>query len=225
MHTAMTSSGRELLKWLGLLLMTGDHLAKVFYGGYLPVISELGRVAFPLFAIVMACNLAQPGADPLKFLRRLLPWALVAQPFFIWTFGGLLPLNVLWSFALVAACLALQQRGHGIWAGLLFFFAGVLVEYRWFGGALILLFWLFYRDHGAGTPPAHQRFFHLLLALVALIFLCVYNGNAWALLSVPLILVLGSRHWPLPRIRWFFHLYYVGHLALFGLIAWWIGQA
>ena len=48
---------------------TGDHVAKVVFGGYVPVVSELGRIAFPLFALVMACNLAQPGAD----LRKSMP--------------------------------------------------------------------------------------------------------------------------------------------------------
>ncbi len=42
--------------------------------GYVPVVSELGRIAFPLFALVMACNLAQPGADLRKSIRRLALW-------------------------------------------------------------------------------------------------------------------------------------------------------
>ena len=67
-------SARELLKWIALLAMTGDHVAKVVLGGYVPVVSELGRIAFPLFALVMACNLAQPGADLRKSIRRLALW-------------------------------------------------------------------------------------------------------------------------------------------------------
>ena len=54
--------------------MTGDHVAKVVFDGYVPVVSELGRIAFPLFALVMACNLAQPGADLRKSMRRLALW-------------------------------------------------------------------------------------------------------------------------------------------------------
>ena len=46
----MTSGGREALKWIALVLMTGDHVARVFFGGYVPVVSELGRIAFPVFA-------------------------------------------------------------------------------------------------------------------------------------------------------------------------------
>lgn len=47
----MTSSAREVLKWLAVVLMTCDHVAKIIYGGYVPGLSEAGRVAFPLFAL------------------------------------------------------------------------------------------------------------------------------------------------------------------------------
>lgn len=67
-----SSGARELLKWIALLAMTGDHVAKVVFGGYVPVVGELGRIAFPLFALVMACNLARPGADLRRSIRRLL---------------------------------------------------------------------------------------------------------------------------------------------------------
>ena len=60
-NLTLGSGARELLKWIALLTMTGDHVAKVVFGGYVPVVSELGRTAFPLFALVMACNLAQPA--------------------------------------------------------------------------------------------------------------------------------------------------------------------
>lgn len=70
----MTSGGRELVKWLALLFMTGDHTLKILHLGYMPVIAELGRVAFPLFALVFAYNLAQPGADVAKLIKRLFLW-------------------------------------------------------------------------------------------------------------------------------------------------------
>lgn len=223
MPYSLSSPAREWLKWIALLLMTGDHVAKIVYGGYVPVVSELGRVAFPLFAMVMACNLAQPGADALKSLRRLLPWAVLAQPFYALTFNSVLPLNVLWTFALVAACLALQQRGRSGWAMALFALGGMWVEYRWFGAGLVLAWWLFYRS--ACTRPAvrHELVFHGLLAVATLGLLCLYNGNGWALLALPLVALLGRCSWPIPRTRWFFYLYYIGHLAALAL--WWYWPA
>jgi hypothetical protein len=45
-NLTLGSGARELLKWIALLAMTGDHVAKVVFGGYVPVVSELGRIAF-----------------------------------------------------------------------------------------------------------------------------------------------------------------------------------
>jgi len=51
----------EALKWLALVLMTGDHVNKYLFNATLPVLFEAGRVALPLFVFVLAYNLARPG--------------------------------------------------------------------------------------------------------------------------------------------------------------------
>ncbi|WP_254044986.1 TraX family protein, partial [Xanthomonas citri] len=100
----MTSSGRELLKWIAVICMTCDHVATIVYGGHVPMLSQFGRIAFPLFAMVMAYNLAQERVDYAKSARRLLIWGLLAQPVHAWAFGTWWPLNVLLTFCL-ATCL------------------------------------------------------------------------------------------------------------------------
>lgn len=47
----------ELLKWVVLLVMIGDYVVKVVFGGYVLVVSELGCIVFLLFVLVMVCNL------------------------------------------------------------------------------------------------------------------------------------------------------------------------
>ncbi|WP_337249424.1 TraX family protein [Xanthomonas translucens] len=68
LNDTMTSSAGELLNWMALLLMTGDHVAKLLGDGCFPVVSELGRIAFPLFALVLAYttwhNLAPTCSSP-----------------------------------------------------------------------------------------------------------------------------------------------------------------
>lgn len=71
----------------------------------MPGLSEAGRVAFPLFALVMAYNLAQPGADAVKSVRRLDTWGLIAQPIHALAFGYWPQLNILLTFALCAAAI------------------------------------------------------------------------------------------------------------------------
>ncbi|WP_373401632.1 TraX family protein, partial [Klebsiella pneumoniae] len=108
----LCSGARELLKWIALLAMTGDHVAKVVFGGYVP-----------LFALVMACNLAQPGADLRKSIRRLALWGLIAQPLHAFAFGSWLPLNILLTFALAAVAIHALANHRPV---LLLLAAGVL---------------------------------------------------------------------------------------------------
>lgn len=218
----MTSGGRELLKWLAVVLMTGDHVARVFFGGHVPVVSELGRIAFPVFALVMAYNLAQPGADVGKSVRRLLVWGIVAQPAHALAFGYWIPLNVLLSFALAAAAVWCIQGRRWALLALCLGPAPLLVDYQWVGIVLVVGAWGWY-DHHARYRKCRIMVMHGLevlklngapfVVLGAFAALCWYNGNAWAILAFA-VLRFGKGHWNVPRTRWAFYGYYVGHLAL-----------
>lgn len=48
--------------------------------------------------------------------------------------------------------------------------------------------------------------------------LCLYNGNAWALLALP-VMMLGELSASIPRAGRVFYAYYVGHLALLVALA------
>ncbi|WP_432591856.1 TraX family protein [Stenotrophomonas maltophilia] len=204
----MTSGGRELLKWLALVLMTGDHVLTVFGLGYAPVVSELGRVAFPVFALVMAYNLAQRGADAGKSAQRLAAWGLVATPAATLAFGQVLPLNVLLTFAVAAGCVWALERRQWALVALMAIVAPVALDYAWPGVWLVLAGWNWYRGQG-GRP-------WLVWASMGLV--CAYNGNGWALLALP-ALRLAYVDWPIPRSGRAFYAYYVGHLALLVVLA------
>lgn len=204
----MTSGGRELLKWLALVLMTGDHVLKVFGLGYVPVMSELGRVAFPVFALVMAYNLAQPGADTAKCARRLLLWGVVATPVAMLAFGQWLPLNVLLTFAAAAGIAWAIERRQWVIVILLAVLAPTVLDYAWPGVWLVLAGWWWYRGQGRHHWPV---WFCMGL-------LCIYNGNAWALLAIP-ALRLGHINVRVPRSGRVFYWYYVGHLLVFAALS------
>lgn len=204
---SLGSGARELLKWIALLAMTGDHVAKVVFGGYVPVVTELGRIAFPLFALVMACNLAQPGADLRKSMRRLALWGVIAQPLHALVFGSWLPFNILLTFALAAVAVHALANNRPL---LLLLAAGVLpmlVDYQWAGVGSVLLAWIAFR---------HRAWWTLLIALAAV---CWANRNGWAVLAVPVVLLAARVQWQLPRWRWMFYGYYVGHLLVLAVVA------
>lgn len=209
-HGTLGSGARELLKWIALLSMTGDHVAKVVFGGYVPVVSELGRIAFPLFALVMACNLAQPGADLGKSIRRLAAWGLLAQPLHALAFSSWLPLNILLTFCLAAVAVYALANNRQLLllvaAGLLPFF----MDYQWAGVAFVMLGWIAFR---------HRAYWLLAFGFGGL---CWVNGNGWALLAIPLALAAARVEWRLPRWRWAFYVYYVAHLAVLAAYAHWL---
>ena len=81
----------EAMKWLGLVLMTADHAQK--YGLIaVPGVYEAGRMAFPLFGIVLAYNLTRASSEGLavhvRVLTRLLVCCAIASIPFI-ALGGL----------------------------------------------------------------------------------------------------------------------------------------
>ena len=203
----MTSGGREVLKLLALVLMTGDHLNKTVLGGQFPGLTDAARVVFPIFAVVLAYNLVRPGATGPAFNRLAIAAALV-QPFHAWAFGYALPVNVLASFAVAVAMMRLWLADRRILALAIGLVASPWVDYGPAGVALTFSAWLWLRGEGRALPAA----------LAALAWICVYNGNAWALVALPLIWVAKDLQLEVPRWRWAFLGYYVCHIVVLAAV-------
>lgn len=131
----------EALKWLALLLMTGDHVNKYLFNGTVPLLFNAGRLALPIFCFVLAYNLARP--DTLqrgvyrRTLKRLALFGLAATPAFL-ALGGLWagwwPLNVMFTLLAATAVLFLIDQGGRprlVAAAAVFLVAGSSVEYWW----------------------------------------------------------------------------------------------
>ncbi|WP_407290598.1 TraX family protein [Klebsiella quasipneumoniae] len=52
----------------------------------------------------------------------------------------------------------------------------------------------------------------ILLAFVSCVLLTVINHNFYALLAIPLISLSGISVFNLPRLKWFFYVFYPTHL-------------
>jgi hypothetical protein len=87
----------------------------------------------------------------------------------------------------------------------LFLIGGALVEYLWMGVLCCLGAWLFCRD------ASRSR---LLLWFLGTLSLAVINGNAWALVAIPIVLVAGRLSFRLPRLTWAFYTFYPAHLLI-----------
>lgn len=204
----------EALKWLGLVLMTLDHANKYVFAHTLPGAFELGRLAMPIFAFVLAYNLARPGAMAsgahARTMKRLALAGVVATPFFI-GLGGLVsgwPLNIMFTLCLSTGVVYLVEKGgfaRRAGATALFLVGGLFVEYWWFAVAFTMAAWWYFRTANKMA---------VAVCALPLVALFVVNKNLWALAAVPLMLAAPLVACKVPRSRHAFYAYYPAHLAL-----------
>lgn len=215
---ALTDGAVEALKWLALAAMTADHLNAFWWGYRFPALFAVGRLALPLFVLVLAYNLARPGAlargAGRRAAARMVVAGLLASPFFValgGPFWGAWPLNAMFLLALIAAVVSLLARGgrRVAAAAALFAVGGASVEYFWVGALLGVAAWL-YCDRPSGRALAPLG--------AALAGLCWLNGNGWALAALPLAGLAARFDLALPRLRWAFYAYYPAHLAALWLL-------
>jgi hypothetical protein len=215
---AMADGSLEAIKCTALVLMVFDHVNKYIYAENLPGVFPIGRIVMPMFGFVLAYNLARPGALARgvhgRMLFRLTLAGVAASPMFIILNGMYVtanawwPLNILFMLLLVVLLTYLIDRGsmkNYALAIVLFMVGGALVEYLWMGVLCCLGAWLFCRD------ASRSR---LLLWFLGTLSLAVVNGNAWALVAVPIVLVAGRISFRLPRLTWAFYTFYPAHLLI-----------
>lgn len=210
----MRAGTLEALKWIGLAAMLGDHVDKALFDDALPVLSEIGRIAFPLFALVFGYNLARDNPrwqdTYRRVLRRLLLFGMLALPFSVLAFErwDLLPLNILFTLAVglgLVWCIRRNDLPAALIASVLFLGGGVLVEFGWPGLLLIVGCWASFARPG---PAAWFGAF----ASLALLYLV--NVNFYALLAAPIAWAVARLDPDLPRRRWLFYVFYPAHLAV-----------
>lgn len=222
----VTDASLEWMKWLAVVGMVLDHVNWFFFAASIDNpqasphawMNDVGRVVFPLFAFVFGVNLARvldagaAGNRARRFRRmvlRLLIAGAVAQGAYCLLRGYFFPLNVLFTFALVALVASCFTSGatsmQKLLAVALFAFGSLAVEYWWVGVGLAL----------AALYYARRRTVRSALPFVGvLLLLAVLSKNPAPLAA--LLVVAGMRGVCLPLLRWpgAFHAFYAGHLWL-----------
>ena len=122
---------QEFLKWLAIISMVADHISEHLLDGYQPG-RAMGRLAFPLFAMLVAYNYAHyyQGRFPNKYLYRLLFFGLLTQAAYV-AFGverlnimvtlslGLLTMYLYYNrdyFWLITLCTAVALFNHFVFS-------------------------------------------------------------------------------------------------------------
>lgn len=213
---SLSSGTVELLKWIGLVLMTIDHVNKYLFNETNAIAFAAGRLTMPIFGFVLAYNLARPGALAQGLYRRaalrLAAFGLLATPAFL-ALGGLLagvyPLNIMFTLLIAVAVCYQVDRGNRVAAAAAFLVGGAAVEFWWPAVGFCMAVWLYARRPSWGS---------LAFGVASCAALWAVNGNLWALASLPLLAAATRLHVAVPRLRWVFYAYYPAHLAALWLI-------
>ena len=217
-----SQSSFELAKWAAIIAMAVDHYGKVVDPSLVHPTHLVGRVAFPLFAWIIASRLTLQPDLATRYIRSILPWALISQPAFYIAGREWYEPNIL--FELLAGVLlvkALQTFGKSAPTALL---AISLAAVGWFfdyGPAGVLTIPLVYMAANASAA----RGLMVLAVMGMLANLPVENPeNALAVvaaLGAPVVALLSlmSAGAALPRLpKLFFYLFYPLHLLALALI-------
>ena len=206
----------EALKWLGLVLMTTDHVNKYLLHNSIQALFDAGRLALPIFSFVLAYNLARPtslarASTDASRDAWLSPACSPPSPSLAWAAspgnGGRSNfLHGRWRPP--ASWRSSIPRGGALRlfaAGLLFVFAGAMVEFWWPAIVMTLAAWRYVR---------RPTWASLIVWIAAIASLYVINRNFWALAALPLIFVTPRLSIAMPRVRSAFYVFYPLHLLV-----------
>lgn len=223
----ISNNSLTAMKLIGIAAMLIDHFNAFVNPHYNQILFEVGRIALPLFALVLGYNLARIPLNKIpKIMFRLLMFGILATPIYIILSGGLQhwwPLNILFTLSLATTIVyLLSLPTYNRWAVtarmtalLLFAVVGSLVDYLWLGPALVIVVWRLF----SGISAVESTILHVLLSgLFGL--LCVMNDSLATLLALPIIYltIVTCQGIRLPRMKWFFYWFYPGHLIALLLI-------
>jgi hypothetical protein len=211
------SGALEALKLAALAAMVVDHANKYALERAYPVMEHIGRLAFPLFALVVAANLRWNTADPQRYFMRLAVWGIASQAIYAWATGRT-ELNILVTLGigvqLVLAVDALRQHAgvvNVLW--LVVVIAATLpCDYPLTGPLLVALFHAWFAHPGPYT------------ALLVILAVAALNGSLlFAPAALASLIVAGAAAWGQPRLprltRYWFYPFYPAHFAVIRWLA------
>lgn len=212
----------EFLKYIAIIFMFLDHYSSLNLESY-NFLKIIGRFVFPLFAIILVYNYIYNTKNKLKYIQRLLLFAVISEPFHYYAFYDYYNsyvINIFFtlSFGLIILYVYENTLNKNIWYKSLIYFYLILlftpislfISYNIFGLILILTIYLFIKKTNYIT----------LFCLIISIYLLNYNWHylysVVGLLS--LIIIYFLPYIKMKRYnKYFFYLFYPIHLFILKL--------
>jgi len=199
------------LKMIAAVTMLIDHVGYIFFPQYV-LLRIIGRISFPIFAFLIVEGFMHTR-DVKKYIFRMIIFALITEIPFDFAFYGTFNWghqNVLVTFllALVAMYIDRQyKRKIGVVAAFVLAFAAEFIgsDYGMFGVIVVMMFYWNY-----------ERFYNKLIFGTATLTLLVTNYQIFDVMAmIPIGLYNGKKG---IGVKYFFYVFYPGHLLVLYLI-------
>ena len=226
------------LKIVGALAMLCDHVGLMFFP-QVRLFRIIGRLAFPIFAYMIAEGCRYTRSRPRYFLQIFLLALGCQAVYFLVDRSLYMSILVTFSCSIAVIC-ALQQLKEAsgpklvLWA--LVFVTAVAAVYALnevlqidygFWGCMVPVFPALFQDRRDAERKHFQKLdrrpVHITMLALGLVILWLDLGGyqLWSLLAVPVLLLYSGRRGRLPM-KYFFYVFYPLHLAVLQLIGWMI---
>lgn len=139
-----------VLKIIAIVAMLFDHISYIIFGEF-SIMNYIGRLAFPIFAFLIAEGYSHTS-NLKKYFYRLFIFAIISQiPYmlFVSTFGGSFVLNILFTLTLGLLTITVYEKANNKILGFIFVILSAIAaqllhfDYGWFGISTIFIFHLF----------------------------------------------------------------------------------
>jgi len=239
----------ELLKWIGILTMTIDHINTFYFNSEYELMRQIGRIALPVFVIVLSYNIANFEGDKIKkirqVIRKLFYFGVAAIPafayfkyvntlenghFFLLSFYELvywlLPLNVMFTFIALMFLLVCCEKAIKNPLTYTVVYCFVLIAVAGIGEyGISALFigtgvFVFYIKPGDKQNAVALKIISIAFFVVGYLILVKFTSNSlWTLIALPVIYMASKYVFKAPRASYFFYAYYPIHISLIVLLA------
>jgi hypothetical protein len=227
------------LKILACSLMVVDHVAIIFFPTN-AIMRLIGRLVFPMFAYMIAEGYRHTK-DPASYLGRLFLFALFSQPFYMFGFNyPTIHFNIFFTLTAGLYAIYAYEKSKS-YVPLLFAMvvtevvnasygsAGVLmifVMHRFFQDHKRMALWVFVISIFAGIHTIAVKYFTEPNFLLSLPYIAEHAVSGLvqpcAVLAVPIIALYNGKLGI--NAKYFFYIFYPGHLAVLGLIRMFLGK-
>ena len=215
-YPSLSPLAQDVLRVTAITAMVLDHLNKAFFNSDIAVFTLAGRLAFPLFALLIAHNIQARDVPWQRYVAPLLIAGVAAQLPFVTLFQPLL--NVM--FTLLLGILVAPTsvwldsklgKGSGSFAWVLLALPNLLMDYPLFGAWLVPL---------AGFLVMRKVWWSWIPFLVTALFANQFVLPSFVVLLLPLLVhgvaLLEGKRLPVPR--WGWYAFYPVHLFVIAVL-------